>query len=149
MSSYAYNRKAFFDYEHLERFEAGLVLLGTEVKSVRLGRAKLEGSYVVVRGGQALLVAASIPPFQVANAPKTYDPQRPRELLLSKKELARLTRDTQEKGLTVVPISLYNSGRHIKLSFALARGRKKTDKRETIKKRDATREIERTLKRQR
>lgn len=148
MSTYTTHRRAHFDYEILDTFEAGLVLLGHEVKSVRLGRAKLEGGHVAVRGGQALLIGASIPPYQTTNTPVSYDPERPRILLLSRKELDRLDQETEKAGLTAVPLSLYNSGRNIKLKIGLARGKKKTDKRETIKDRDAKRDIERTLKSQ-
>jgi SsrA-binding protein len=148
MSTYSTHRRAHFDYEILDTFEAGLVLIGHEVKSVRLGRAKLEGGHVAVRGGQALLIGASIPPYQTTNTPVSYDPERPRVLLLSRKELARLDQETEKAGLTAVPLSLYNSGRNIKLKIGLARGKKNTDKRETIKDRDAKRDIERTLKSQ-
>ena len=124
------------------------MLLGTEVKSVRAGRAKLDGGYVVVRGGEAYLVGVSIPAWQPANASKQYDPERPRKLLLKEKELLKISRDTDKQGLTAVALSLYNSGRNIKLSFGIAKGKKKADKRETLKARDVKREIERTLKSQ-
>ncbi len=146
--SYSNNKRAHFDYEILETLEAGLVLLGTEVKSIRAGRAKLDGGYVVVRGGEAFLVGASIPAWQVANASKEYDPERPRKLLLKEKELLKVERDTDKQGLTAVALSLYNSGRNIKLSFGIAKGKKKADKRESLKARDVKREIERTLKSQ-
>ncbi|MCU0678602.1 MAG: SsrA-binding protein SmpB [Candidatus Pacebacteria bacterium] len=146
--SYANNKRAHFDYEILETIEGGLVLLGTEVKSIRAGRAKLDGGYVVVRGGEAYLVGASIPAWQPINASKSYDPERPRKLLLKEKELLKVTRDTDKQGLTAVALSLYNSGRNIKLSFGIAKGKKKADKRESLKARDVKREIERTLKSQ-
>ncbi len=146
--SYANNKKAHFDFEILEALEAGLVLLGTEVKSVRAGRAKLDGGYIVVRGGEAYLVGVSIPAWQPANASKSYDPERPRKLLLKEKELTKVTQSTDKQGLTAVALSLYNSGRNIKLSFGIAKGKKKADKRETLKARDVKREIERTLKSQ-
>lgn len=141
------NRKVRFDFEILKEFEAGLELLGTEVKSLRNKRGNLSGSRVLVRGDEAFLVGASIPPWQEANAPETYDPERPRRLLLKKKELAELAGSDVQKGLTLVPISLYNSGRKLKLSFALARGKKTRDKRQTIKERETKRSIERKLKR--
>ena len=144
--SYAGNKRARFDFEILDTFEAGLVLLGTEVKSIRLGRARLDGSYVVVRGGEAFLVGASIAAFQPVNTPKSYDPERSRKLLLSQKELARIHRETEQGRLTAVPLSLYNKGGKIKLGFALARGKKQADKREHLKERDVKREIDRTLK---
>ena len=142
------NKKASFNFELLERFEAGVVLLGTEVKALRGGQGKLEGSHVVVRGGEAYLVGASIPAFQKANAPKDYDPERVRKLLLSKKEILELFTESEKKGLTIVPIRWYNSKSNIKLEVAVARGKKKQDKRDSIKSRDTKREIERTLKNQ-
>ena len=146
MTTFVDNRKARFDYELLETFEAGLVLAGYEVKSVKLGRAKLDGAYVIIRGGEAYLVEASIAPYQAANMPKEYDAEAPRKLLLSKKELTRLERETEEKGLTIVPIRLYNKSRKLKLEIALAKGKKKSDKRESIKERETKRTIERLLK---
>jgi SsrA-binding protein len=146
--SYANNKRAHFDFEILETFEAGLALLGTEVKSIRNGRAKIDSGYVIVRGGEAYLVNASIPAWQVANTQKNYDPERPRKLLLKEKELLKIEQATDKQGLTVVALSLYNSGRNIKLSCAIAKGKRKADKRESIKARDVQREIERTLKSQ-
>ena len=141
------NKRARFDFQFLQEFEAGIELLGTEVKSLRNKRGSLAGAYVVVRGGEAYLVGASIPPYQVANTSDSYDPERVRRLLLTKKELATLSGADTEKGLTLVPISLYNKGRKLKLSFALARGKKQHDKREVIKERDTDRDIERLMKR--
>jgi SsrA-binding protein len=140
------NRKAGFDFELLERFEAGVELLGFEVKSVRAGRGKLEGAHVVVRGGEAFLVGASISPFQQKNTPKDYEPERARRLLLTKKERDTLLGAESTKGLTIVPISWYTRGRLVKLSLAIARGKKKADKREDLKKKDAVREMERVMK---
>ena len=148
MANFSTNKRARFDFDILETFEAGLVLLGTEVKSIRAGRAKLEGSYVVVRGGEAFLVGASIAAFQPINTSKAYDPERSRKLLLSQKELTRIHRETEHTHLTCVPLSLYNKKSKIKLELALARGKKKADKRESIKSRDVKREIDRTLKQQ-
>lgn len=148
MKTFIQNRKARFDFEILKTFEAGLVLFGYEVKSIRAGKGKLEGAYVLIRGGEAFLVGASITPFQVANTPKSYDPERPRKLLLSKKQLALFEQQTEKSRLTAVPIKLYNNGQKIKLEVALARGKKKQDKRESIKARDTKRDIERTLKSQ-
>lgn len=140
------NKKARFDFEILKEFEAGLELLGTEVKSLRNKRGNLLGSRVLVRGDEAFLVGASIPAWQEANAPEHYDSERPRRLLLRKKELAELAGGDTQKGLTLVPISLYNKGRNLKLSFGLARGKKKHDKRQTIKERESKRKIERSMK---
>ncbi len=148
MSAYIQNRKARFNFEILETFEAGLVLHGYEVKAVRSGKGRLVGSFLIIRGGEAFLVGATIAPFQPANTPKSYDPERARKLLLSKKELAHLENQTETARLTAIPLKLYNNGRNIKLELALARGKKKYDKRETLKARDSKRDIERTLKNQ-
>jgi SsrA-binding protein len=141
------NRRARFDYEILDTYEAGISLLGTEVKSLRNGQGKLDGAYVVIRGGEALLVGASIPPFQQKNVSPSYDPERPRTLLLTQKELAELEQKSEKQGLTIVPLSLYNKGRLLKLEVAIARGKKKTDKRQSIQKREVDRSIRRELKR--
>ncbi|MCB9806147.1 SsrA-binding protein SmpB [Candidatus Nomurabacteria bacterium] len=146
---YAENKKATFNYEVLEKYEGGLSLLGLEVKAVKSKKANLEGSYIVVRGGEVFLVNATIQPYQMNNTPKEYDPVRVRKILITKKELKELVGADNKNGLTLIPISLYNKGNKIKLEFALARGKKKTDKRETIKARESKREIERTLKNQR
>lgn len=148
MSAYITNKKARFDFEILETFEAGLVLKGYEVKAVRAGRGKLEGAHVIIRGKEAFLVGASISHYQEANAPKSYDKERARKLLLSKKELALLESKGEQAGLTIIAISLYNKGQKLKLEIALARGKKKGDKRETMKARDTKREIDRILKTQ-
>ena len=140
------NKKVRFDYTILEEIEAGLELLGFEVKSLRAGRGSLKGARVIARGGEAYLVGASIPAWQIANAPKSYDPERPRRLLLSRKEIARVASAEGEKGLTIVPISVYNKGRNLKLRIAIARGKKKEDKRHTIRAREEKRKMERTLK---
>ena len=148
MADFIKNRKARFDFEWIDTFEAGAVLLGFEVKSIRAGKGKLEGAYISIIHGEAWLLGASISPFQVANTPKNYDPERARKLLLSKKQLARLEVETKANRLTIIPISWYSSGGKIKLKIALARGKKKADKRESIKDRDNKREIDRTLKSQ-
>ncbi len=140
------HKKARFDYEILEEIEAGLELAGSEVKSLREGRGKLEGAHVVIRGGEAYLVGAHIPPYQSANTAEGYDPERARKLLLSKKELLNLSKYEGQKGLTIVPIRVYNKGRNLKLLIGVARGKKKYDKRATLKERDTRREIDRSLK---
>lgn len=140
------NKKALRDYAVLEKFEAGLVLSGQEVKSLRAGRGELSGSHVVVRGGEAFLVGATIPPYQPKNMPEGYDPERTRKLLLSRKELLELSSRGEQKGLTIVPISVYNKKGILKMEVALARGRKKHDKREVLKKKEADRDIRRSLK---
>ena len=142
----AENKKVHFDYEILEEIEAGLELLGTEVKSLRAGRGKLEGARVLARGGEAYLVGASIPAWQVANAPTHYDAERPRRLLLSQKQIMSVASAESQKGLTIVPIRVYNKGQVLKLLIAIARGKKKGDKRQLLKERDENRRIDRTLK---
>lgn len=146
MANLADNAKARFDYEILERYTAGLELLGHEVKSVRAGKMSLSGSYVVMRGSEAFLVGADIAPYQPKNTPTDYDSRRARKLLVSKAELLTLEKAEQTKGLTIVPLSVYNKGRFLKLDLAIARGKKKFDKRESIKKRDTERDIGRSLK---
>ena len=146
MANYAENRKAYFNYEILEKYEAGIELLGTEVKSVRIGRMSLEGAFVIIRGGEAFLINANIPPYQIKNAPKDYDPLNNRRLLLTKTEIAKLAENDKNKSLTIVPISVYNKNRKIKVEIALVKGKKKFDKRETLKKRDTDRELRREYK---
>jgi SsrA-binding protein len=138
------NRKARFNYEILGTFPAGIELTGQEVKSIRAGKISLTGAYISVRGGEAFLLGANIEPYQPKNA-LGFDPLRPRKLLMSKVELAELALAEGTKGLTIVPISVYNKGRFIKVDVAIARGKKKFDKRETIKKRDTERDLKRTL----
>jgi|SRR5690606_34391523 len=148
MTTYLSHKKAHFDYEVLTTYEAGLVLSGHEVKSIRASRGKLEGGFVLIRGGEAFLVGVNINPYQPSNLPKKYDPERPRKLLLSKKELLEIERQTESQGLTAIPLRLYNNGRNIKLELAVVKGKKKHDKRETIKERDTKRDIDRILKNQ-
>ncbi|OGC81026.1 SsrA-binding protein [Candidatus Adlerbacteria bacterium RIFCSPLOWO2_01_FULL_51_16] len=140
------HKKARFDYEILEELEAGIELLGHEVKSLRGKQGKLEGSHVIVRGGEAYLVGMAIPPYQPKNTQEEYDPARSRKLLLTKKELAALAGFEGQKGLTIVPLRVYNKGSKLKVGLAVVRGRKKYDKRAVLKKRDTKREIDRTLK---
>lgn len=140
------NKKAGFNYEITDKYEAGIELLGSETKSLRMNRGSLEGAYVKIRGNEAFLVGATIPAFQPGNTPKSYDPERVRRLLLTKQELKFLTGRESEKGLTLIPLALYNKGRFIKLSFGVAKNKKKFDKREDIKKRETDREIHRDLK---
>lgn len=146
MADYIHNRKARFDYEILESYEGGIELLGPEVKSVRGGQILLEGAFVIVRGGEAYLINANIPAYQPKNAPKDYDPLRNRRVLLTKKELTELGKSEKNKSLTIIPISLYNKGRKIKIQIALVKGKKKHDKRESIKKRETDRELRREMK---
>jgi SsrA-binding protein len=140
------NKKIHFDYETLETFEAGIELLGLEVKSLRTHTASLEGSYVSVRGGEAYLVNMTIPPYQAANTPDTYDPVRMRTLLLTKAEIKKFADIEAGKGLTIVPVKVYNKGKKVKVALAVVRGKKKFDKRQAIKQRESDRDIRRTLK---
>ncbi len=140
------NKKARLNYEVLETFEAGIKLLGFEVKALKQKSGSLEGSHVTIRGAEAFVINMHIPPYQPTNTPKGYDPYRNRKLLLTKKELLVLTGKESQKGLTMVPLSVYNKGKNIKLEFAIVRGKKKFDKREDLKKQTAKRDIERSLK---
>ena len=146
MATFAENRKAHFNYTILETFQAGLVLQGQEVKSVRLGRVSLAGSYVVVHGEELFLRGATISPYQPGNTPPGYNQERDRKLLLRKQEIRYFLGKSKEEGLTLVPLRVYTDKRNIKLEFGLARGKKKEDKREVLKKREVKREIERALK---
>lgn len=137
------NKKASFDYEFLETFEAGIELLGTEVKSLKAHHGSLSGAYVAVIGGELVLLGAHIPAWQAKNAKIDFDPYRTRKLLVHKKELLSLHKALQTKGLTVVPLSLYSKGPYIKAQIAVAKGKKNFDKRESIKKRDLDREARR------
>lgn len=140
------NKKATFNYEILEKFEAGVELLGTEVKTIRSGHGSLDGAYIVVKGSEAFLLGSEIFAFQKANAPESFNPKRERKILLTKKEILIIKQETEKKGISAIAISFFLKGKKIKLEFALARGKKKFDKRETIKKREAYREIERDKK---
>lgn len=147
MANLAENRKAHFQYEILETFSAGIVLLGQEVKSIKLGRMQLQGSYVILKGNEVFLVGTTVPPYQPKNTPESYNPERSRKLLLRKPEISYLAGKVKEQGLTLIPLKVYTGKRGtIKIEFGLARGRKGKDKREELKKREAKREIERAFK---
>src|SRR2546421_10799382 len=140
----AENRKARHDYELLDRYEAGLVLTGSEVKSLRQNGASLQQAYADVRGGEAWLIAFHIAPYE--QAVNGHEPERPRKLLLHGKEIAEIDSKLREKGLTLVPTRLYFKDGRAKLELALARGKATIDKRRDLAKRDADRQIERALK---
>ena len=140
------NKKARFDFELMTTFEAGHELYGHEVKAIKKSMGSFEGARVVVRGGEVFLIGASITAYQQSNTPKSYDPERARRLLLNKKEMAELATLEKKKGLTILPIKWYNKGRRLKLEIAVARHKKKYDKRAALKERDEKRQIERTLK---
>ena len=137
------HKKIGLDYEILEKYEAGIELLGGEVKTLRMKHGKLEGGHVQVRGGEAFLVNIEIPPYQPNNGASGYDPVRPRKLLLSQKELHTLANLEAKQGLTIVPVSVYNKGRKIKVEIAVVKGKKKYDKREDMKKKQTARDIAR------
>jgi SsrA-binding protein len=141
----AENRRARFDYELLERFEAGIVLVGTEVKSLRDGRVTLAQAYADVRDGEVWLIGAEIAEYAQGNI-ANHEPTRDRKLLLKKGEIAGLVGKVREKGQTLVPTRLYFKDGKVKLEVALARGKEKADKRRTIVDRDAKRQMERALK---
>lgn len=140
------NKKVHFNYEILKRYDAGIELLGVEVKSLRAERGSLEGSHIIVRGGEAFLIGATIEPYQPGNTDESYDPTRNRRLLLTKEEIAELATEESKKGLTIVPVSVYNKGRKIKVEIAVVRGKKTHDKRETLKKREHERDMMRDIK---
>ncbi len=141
-------RKAHFEYEILEKYEAGIELLGFEVKSLKAKHGSLDGAYVLITGGQAFIQNMLIPPYQEKNTPADYIPRRHRRLLMKKKEIAELVHagEGKGKGLTIVPISMYLKNNLIKVTVAVVRGKKKYDKRETTKKREGDREMSRVMK---
>jgi len=143
---YIDNRKAHFNYTIEDKYEAGIELMGLEVKSIKNGSGSITSAFCIVRGGEAFIIGMHVPPYQPHNINLGYDPDRTRRLLLSKKEIKQLGEKDDVKGLTLVPLLLYSKGRHIKVSIAVARGKKVFDKRETIKKRDIDREIRREFK---
>lgn len=140
------NKKAYFNYEILEKLMAGISLIGQEVKSIKSGRISLKATYVILKNEEAFLIGANIPPYQPKNAPKDYNPERSRKLLLKKSEIKYLIGKTKQKGLTIVPLRVYNIRGKIKIEIGLVKGKKKFDKRRIIKKRETEREIRRILK---
>ena len=141
------NRQARFNYEILEKVEAGIALAGTEVKSIREGKANIKEAYADIRNGEAWLIGAHISPYSHGNI-TNHDPLRERKLLLNAVEIHRLQGKVMEKGLTLVPLRLYLKGRLVKLELGVGRGKKLGDKREDIKKRDQEREISRAIRRE-
>jgi len=146
MPTIAKNKKARFDYEILETYEAGIVLHGFEVKAVRLGHISLKGAYVTIKDEEVYLLNAHISPYQPANMPKDYDPTRMRKLLLKRSEINAFLSKAKGQGLTLLPLSVYTKKAKIKIEVALGRGKRKHEKREKIKKKDTEREIGRSLK---
>lgn len=146
MPSLASNRKAFHDYSIEDTIEAGLVLAGHEVKSVKTGQASLAGAYVTIRAGEGFLRNAYIGKYKQASNLEGHDESRERKLLLHKKEIERLVIKTKEKGLTLIPLELYTKKGLIKLKVGLAKGKKQFDKRESIKKKELKRNLDRTIR---
>ncbi len=146
MPTYTKNKKAYNDYEILETYEAGIKLYGHEVKSIREGHGDLKGSYVKIIRNEIWLVGFNLPPYSKGNILFDYDPMRPRKLLLNRKEINRLTGKVEKQGFTLVPLEIYSSRNLLKLKIALAKGKKKKEKKETIIKRQLDREIEREMK---
>ena len=146
MEVYAENRKAHFEFEILEAYEAGIELFGFEVKAVRLHRMSLEGSYIFPRGGELWVVGATIAPYQPKNTPADYNQTRERKLLLHKEEIDHLIGKFSTKGLTILPLRVYNINNKVKIELAVAKKRQTHDKRERTKERETARKIERTLK---
>ena len=146
MATLATNKRASFDYELLERYEAGIVLAGVEVKSVRNKEVSLKESFVTLKGSELYLTNAHISPYKFSAVKLQYDPTRPRKLLLRKSEIKSLIGIMKSRGLTLVPIRLYTRKNLIKLEFAVAQGKKQFDKRHDIAKREAKRKMERALK---
>ncbi len=139
------NKKAYFEYEILEKIEAGIVLNGQEVKSIKSGNINLKGSYVVPKDGEIYLIGCHIPPYQPKNV-EDYSPERPRKLLLRKKEIGSLIGKSKEKGLTLIPLKVYTRKGFIKIEVGVAKGKKVADKRESIKKKEIDRDLRRSLK---
>jgi SsrA-binding protein len=141
----ATNRQASYRYQLLERFECGMVLMGTEVKSLRDGKAVLKDAYATVRDGEVWLVGMHIPPYGPASR-ENHDPERDRKLLLHRSEIERLVGETRERGLTIVPTRVYFSGNRAKVEIAVARGKDLYDKREAIRNRDMARDVQREIR---
>ncbi len=146
MRIFAENKKAYFKYKILEKIEAGIALIGQEVKSIKLGRINLTGSYVVVKNEEIYLIGCNVPAYQPKNAPKDYNSERSRKLLLKKSEIKQLIGKTQQKGLSLIPLKVYAKKGIIKIEFGIAKVLKKVDKREKIKKKDSERTIQRALR---
>jgi SsrA-binding protein len=145
MKIYSENKKATFDYEVIERYEAGVILFGQEVKSIKTGHINLSGTFVTIRGGEPFLLGVKIPPYQPNNAGADYNEERDKKLLLNKKEIDYLAGRSKEKGFSLIPLKVFDKSGRIKLEFGLAKGKKKYDKKEKIKKRDVEREVNREL----
>ena len=142
------NKKAGFNYEILDKYTAGIELIGIEVKSIKTHNVSFEGSFVIIKNNELFLKKLHISPYQENNTPDSYDTDRLRKLLLTRKEILEIQKKLNQKGLTVVPISMYNKDSKIKLEIAIVRGKKLHDKRNDLKEKDSKRDIQRTLKNQ-
>lgn len=145
MNVYSENKKAHYDYEILEKFEAGLVLIGQEVKAIKTGHISLAGSYVTFQTGKPHLIGVKIPPYQPKNAPSDYNPEASRKVLLNKKEIDYLAGKVHQKGFSLIPLKIFDKSGRVKLEFGLARGKKKYNKKEKIKAKDMDRQVKRDL----
>ena len=145
MKIYSENKKGTFDYEIIERYEAGIVLFGQEVKSIKTGHINLSGTFVTIRAGEPFLVGVKVPPYQPNNAGADYAQERHRTLLLNKTDIDSRAGRSKEKGFCLIPLKVYDNSGRIKLEFGLAKGKKKYNKKEKIKKRDVEREVNREL----
>lgn len=140
------NKKAYFDYEIVREYEAGIELFGFEVKSAKKSAGSLKGSHISIKNGEAYLTGARISAYQENNTPESYNPERSRRLLLNKSEINSLSEAGDQKGLTIIPLSVYNKHGKIKVKIAIAKGKKKHDKRQIIKEREEKRKMDRSLK---
>jgi SsrA-binding protein len=145
MKIFSENKKAGYDYEILEKFEAGLILFGQEVKSIKTGHINLSGSYVTFNRGEPFLTGVKVPPYQPKNIGAGYNEERPRKVLLNKREIDYLMGKSSQKGFSLIPLKVYEKNGRIKLEFGLAKGKKKYNKKEKIKARDVGREVNREL----
>lgn len=146
MSTFAENRKARFNYNILETYEAGVELKGHEVKAIKAGKLSLTGAFGIVRGNEIWLINAEVPPYQPGNTPKGYESSRPRRLLLKAAEIRELIGKMKERGLTLLPLRAYTKGNLVKIELGLGRGKRGPDKREAIRKRETAREIARGIR---
>jgi len=146
MKVLAENKKAYFNYKILEKFEAGISLIGQEVKSIKTRGVNLAGSYIVLKNEEAFWIGTKIPPYQPKNIVSDYNPERSRKLLLKKSEIKYLIGKSKQKGLTLIPLKVYTKNGKIKIEFGIGKGKKEFNKKELIKKRETEREIKRELR---
>ena len=142
------NKKATFNYEILDTYTAGIELTGIEVKSIKTHNVSFEGAFVILKNNELFLKKLHISPYQEKNTPQSYDPVRLRKLLLTKKEILEIQKKLNQRGLTLIPLSMYNKGTKLKVDIAIVRGKKIHDKRNSLKDRDNKRDVQRTLKNQ-